>query len=45
MRDFGWRLLPVATEKQRKLVLPINVILQDIQEKSFYGFLSYWVSM
>jgi hypothetical protein len=26
----GWRLLPVAARKQRKLVLPMNVILQDI---------------
>jgi hypothetical protein len=26
----GWSLLPVAIGKQRKLVLPMNVILQDI---------------
>jgi hypothetical protein len=26
----GWSLLPVAAGKQRKLVLPMNVILKDI---------------
>jgi hypothetical protein len=26
----GWSLLPIAAGKQRKLVLPMNVILQDI---------------
>jgi hypothetical protein len=28
--DEGWSLLPVAAGKKRKLVLPMNVILQDI---------------
>jgi hypothetical protein len=26
----GWSLLPVAAGKQRKLVLPMNVLLKDI---------------
>jgi len=40
----GWSLLPAASGKQRKLVLPMNVIIQDIYEKALCGFLPIWVS-
>jgi hypothetical protein len=29
---WGWSILPVAAGKQRKLVLPMNVILKDIRK-------------
>jgi hypothetical protein len=41
----GWSLFPVAAGKQRKLLLPMNVIVKDIQEKELCGFLPLWVSM